>query len=131
MPPIDPPVDRDQYHYVLRCADGSLYSGYTVDLPRRLAAHQAGTASRCTRSRRPVELVAWWAHPSQRSALQAELAFKRLTRAAKLQRLAATFPPGEPLRSNFRVPAEIGLDTSEQGSPTIRNSRFMPVGSWV
>ena len=43
--------------YILRCADGTLYTGWTVDVERRLAAHGAGTASRYTRSRLPVELV--------------------------------------------------------------------------
>ena len=47
--------------YILRCGDGSLYTGWTVDLERRLARHRAGTASRYTRSRLPVELLASFA----------------------------------------------------------------------
>ena len=43
--------------YILRCGDGSLYTGWTADLDRRLRAHAAGTASRYTRSRLPVELA--------------------------------------------------------------------------
>ena len=47
----------DAWVYLLRCADGSLYTGWTNDLDKRLAAHAAGTASRYTRSRLPVELA--------------------------------------------------------------------------
>ena len=50
-------ASENAYVYMLRCADGSLYSGWTSDVQRRLAAHNAGTASRCTRARRPVALV--------------------------------------------------------------------------
>ena len=46
------------YVYMLRCADGSLYTGWTVDVERRLAAHRSGAGSRYTRSRLPVELAA-------------------------------------------------------------------------
>ena len=51
----------EAYVYILRCADGSLYTGWTVDLDRRLAAHAAGTGSRYTRARLPVTLAASWA----------------------------------------------------------------------
>ena len=46
------------YVYLLRCADDSLYCGWTTDVERRLASHRSGTASRYTRTRRPVELAA-------------------------------------------------------------------------
>ena len=62
--------------YLLRCADGSLYCGWTTDVERRVAEHGAGTASRYTRTRRPVELAA---------------RIKRLPRAEKLA-LIATAP---------------------------------------
>lgn len=87
-----PPPERGFYMYVLRCADGSLYTGYTVDLPRRLATHQAGKASKYTRSRLPVRLAAWSDFPTQRAAMQAEAAFKRLSRAQKLMCLAGDRP---------------------------------------
>ncbi len=69
--------------YLLRCADGSLYCGWTNDLDRRLAAHQAGTASRYTRSRLPVELV--WSRTlgSRSEAMREEARIKRLPREAK------------------------------------------------
>ena len=80
-----PRSDHFHFMYVLRCADGSLYTGYTIDMERRLAQHQAGKASRYTRARRPVSLVGWWQFEDKVSAMQAEAAFKRLTRREKLQ----------------------------------------------
>jgi putative endonuclease len=70
--------------YLLRCRDGSLYAGATIDLARRLLQHQAGRGARYTRSRLPVALV-WWERARDRSrALRREAAVKRLTRAEKL-----------------------------------------------
>jgi len=70
--------------YVLRCADDSLYTGITNDLPRRLAAHRAGTASRYTRSRGPVRVVHREPAFDRGAALRREAAIKRLPRTAKL-----------------------------------------------
>jgi len=75
--------------YVLRCGDGSLYTGITNDLARRLAAHRAGTASRYTRSRRPVRLVYRERRRDRSAALKREAAIKRLPRAAKLRIIGA------------------------------------------
>lgn len=76
--------------YLLECADGTLYAGITNDLARRLVAHGAGTASRYTRSRRPVRLV-WLERSLDRAAAsRREMALKRLSRAAKLALVAAT-----------------------------------------
>ena len=74
--------------YLLRCADGSLYCGWTYDLDQRVAKHQAGAGSRYTRSRLPVEL-AWSAElPGRTEAMREEIRIKRLPRTEK-QRLAA------------------------------------------
>lgn len=70
--------------YFLRCRDGSLYTGITTDLTRRLARHRAGTASAYTRSRRPVRLVYHERQPNRGAALRREAALRRLSRAAKL-----------------------------------------------
>jgi predicted GIY-YIG superfamily endonuclease len=80
--------------YMLRCADGSLYTGWTVDVHRRLALHRAGKASRYTASRRPVELA--WARqlPDRGAALREEARIKQLPRAEKLA-LVAAYPRGE------------------------------------
>jgi putative endonuclease len=75
--------------YILRCADGSLYTGATNDLARRLAAHAVGRGARYTRSRLPVELA--WSQPvrGRSGALRREAALKRLSRAEKLELVAA------------------------------------------
>jgi putative endonuclease len=77
------------YVYLLRCADDSLYCGWTTDVQRRLAAHNSGTASRYTRSRRPVELAAVLPVADRSAALREEARIKRLSRAAKLQLMDA------------------------------------------
>jgi putative endonuclease len=70
--------------YMLRCRDGSLYTGWSTDVQRRLASHQAGKASRYTASRLPVELVLARAMADRRAAMREEARIKRLDRAAKL-----------------------------------------------
>ncbi len=69
---------------MLRCGDGSLYTGITNDLPRRLVRHRAGTASAYTRARRPVSLVFQERQPDRSAALRREAAVRRLSRAEKL-----------------------------------------------
>jgi putative endonuclease len=76
---------RMTFVYLLRCADETLYCGWTSDLQRRLAAHRSGAASRYTRSRRPVELVAVISVADRSAALREEARIKRLPRAAKLR----------------------------------------------
>ena len=71
--------------YLLRCADDTLYCGWTTDIDRRLAAHRSGTASRYTRSRRPVELAVVIPVANRSAALREEARIKRLTREAKLR----------------------------------------------
>jgi len=79
--------------YLLRCADGSLYCGWTIDVERRLAAHEAGTASRYTRSRRPLTLAASFPMDDRTAARREEARIKRLTRAQKLLLLAPAHAP--------------------------------------
>lgn len=78
-------MEINWYVYILRCADGILYTGITTDPQRRLAQHNAGTASRCTRSRRPVEMVYRETVESKSAALRREYAIKQLSRQEKLQ----------------------------------------------
>jgi putative endonuclease len=78
----------DAWVYILRCADGSLYTGWSVDVQRRLASHRAGGASRYTRSRLPVELIASFAMADARAARREEARIKRLSRAEKLALIA-------------------------------------------
>lgn len=81
--------------YLLRCRDGSLYTGWTTDLDRRLARHRAGTASRYTASRLPVALALALPMESRTAARREESRIKRQSRRAKLalvheRRLTAT-----------------------------------------
>ncbi len=75
--------------YLLRCRDGSLYTGWTVDIERRLARHRAGTASRYTASRLPVVLELALPMPDRTAARREEARIKRLSRAAKLTLLGS------------------------------------------
>ena len=75
--------------YLLRCADGSLYTGWSSQLERRMQRHRAGTASRYTASRLPVELALALPMDSASHARREEARIKRLDRAAKLDLIAA------------------------------------------
>ena len=72
------------YVYILRCADGTLYCGWTTDPPSRLEAHNSGLGAKYTRSRRPVELVYWEVFEDRHDAMSREWHLKRLSRARKL-----------------------------------------------
>ena len=84
------------YVYLLRCGDGTLYAGFTNDLARRLAAHNAGKGAKYTRGRRPVELVYWESFSNKSSALKREYAIKQCTRKEKLA-LIQTFISRHPI----------------------------------
>ncbi len=75
--------------YVLRCGDGTLYTGIALDVEARLEAHRAGRGARYTKGRGPLELVHAEPIGSRSDALKAERAFKALPRAQKLDRLRA------------------------------------------
>jgi len=75
--------------YMLRCGDGSLYTGWTNDLTRRLARHSAGKASRYTASRLPVELALALPMADRGAAMREEARIKRLDRAGKIALIAA------------------------------------------
>lgn len=75
----------DNYTYILKCADGSLYCGWTNNLEKRLSAHNAGTASKYTRTRRPVELAYFEQFETKQEAMSREYHIKRLTREEKLK----------------------------------------------
>ena len=75
----------DAWVYILRCGDGSLYTGWTVDLERRLARHRAGRASRYTASRLPITLARAFPMDDRSAARREEARIKRLGRAEKLE----------------------------------------------
>lgn len=73
----------ENFTYILRCADGTYYTGWTNNLEKRLAAHNAGVASKYTRSRRPVELVYHERFETKEEAMGREWRIKQLTRTQK------------------------------------------------
>jgi predicted GIY-YIG superfamily endonuclease len=91
---MEPPA-RTWFVYILRCRDGSLYTGITTDVERRCAMHNAGTASRYTRTRRPVTLMHQESAAGHGAALRREAAIKALSRYSKeaLIRAAEVNPP--------------------------------------
>jgi len=71
--------------YMLRCGDGTLYTGYTDNVFRRLAVHQSGKGGKYTRSHLPVTLVYQEELPDKSAALRREAAIKRMSRKEKLE----------------------------------------------
>ena len=72
------------YIYMLECADGTLYTGWTTDPERRVKEHNAGTGALYTRWRRPVEICYLEEAPDRSAAQRREIAIKKLTRPKKL-----------------------------------------------
>jgi len=72
------------YVYILRCADNTLYTGMTIDIEQRIAAHNSGQGAKYTRGRGPVTLAYEEELPDKSAALRREREIKRLTRAEKL-----------------------------------------------
>ncbi len=79
------PFRGEWVFYILRCRDGSLYTGISNDLERRIIQHSKGIASRYTRSRLPVKLVFFKQTGTKSSALKAEIIVKNLSRTEKLR----------------------------------------------
>ena len=74
---------KTQYVYILRCADGTFYTGWTTDLTARVATHNAGKGAKYTKSRLPVDLIYHEEYDDKREAQARERAIKKLTRAQK------------------------------------------------
>lgn len=72
-----------EYVYVLQCADGTFYTGWTTDLEHRVTAHNSGKGAKYTRSRLPVKLVYYELYGDRSEAKRRECAIKKLTRAEK------------------------------------------------
>jgi putative endonuclease len=113
--------------YLLRCADGSLYCGWTVDLDRRLARHAAGTASAYTRSRRPVALALALPMPDRTAARREEARIKGLSRSEKLALVAGQPPsPSATAPAPSSTPARstsASSVTSVSSTPSTRKRR--------
>jgi putative endonuclease len=83
-------ISEKHFVYLASCANGTLYTGYTTRVERRLAVHNAGRGGHYTRSNRPLSLIAAWPFNSRSEALQAEHALKQLPAEQKL-RMAEAF----------------------------------------
>lgn len=76
------------YFYVLECADGSYYAGYTNDLQKRLETHNAGKGAKYTRAKGPVEMIYSECFDTKPAAMKAEYAFKQLSKPQKIRYIA-------------------------------------------
>lgn len=85
--------EKGNYTYLVRCADGSLYCGWTNHLKERICAHNAGAGAKYTKSRRPVTLVYYEVFATKQEAMKREYAVKRLTRKEKLALIAGWEEP--------------------------------------
>ncbi len=73
------------YTYILECADGTLYTGWTNDIQKRLDIHNSGKGAKYTRARLPVRLLSHWQFESKSEAMKFELELKSMTRKAKIE----------------------------------------------
>lgn len=76
---------KKNYTYIVKCSDGTLYTGWTTSLEHRIAMHNSGKGAKYTRSRRPVELVYYESFDTKQKAMQRETAIKRMKRGEKEQ----------------------------------------------
>ena len=76
--------EKENVTYMLKCRDGSLYTGWTNDLKKRVKCHQAGKGAKYTKARLPVELVYYEVFPTKEEAMRREWDIKQLSRKAKL-----------------------------------------------
>lgn len=76
------------YTYIVKCADSTLYTGWTNDLDKRIKAHNSGKGAKYTKTRRPVKLVYYEEHETKNEAMSREYAIKQLKREQKEQLMA-------------------------------------------
>ena len=81
--------NKGYYVYILNCSDGTLYTGWTMDVERRLEEHQSGQGAKYTRCRRPVSLCYMEEASGKKEAMRREYAIKRMTRQQKLALIKA------------------------------------------
>lgn len=86
--------DNMNVTYILRCSDGTLYTGWTNDIEKRLEAHNQGHGAKYTRGRTPVELVYLESFDTRQEAMKREAAIKKLPRKDKLQLIASGHATG-------------------------------------
>jgi putative endonuclease len=86
-------VAEEAYAYIVRCADGTYYTGWSTDPERRLAAHNSGRGAAYTRARRPVRLVYVERLPTRSAAMRRERRIKQMSRQDKTRLIRAARPP--------------------------------------
>ena len=96
--------------YVLKCRDGTLYTGVTNNLKKRLAAHNSGKGAKYTRGRGPCEILAYCFFPDKSSCLKAEIRFKKLSRMQKLNAIESG------LSKHFSLPENLNADHDQRNS---------------
>ena len=78
-------MSQENFTYIVKCSDGSLYTGWTNDLDKRLKAHNSGRGAKYTKTRRPVELVYYEKFLTKQEAMSREARIKQLSRSQKLE----------------------------------------------
>ena len=89
-------MKKKNYVYILKCSDGTFYTGWTTDIEARVTTHNSGSGAKYTRGRRPVSLVYYEELPDRSAALKREAAIKRLPRNKKLELIASN--PARPCK---------------------------------
>lgn len=89
-------MKKKNYVYILKCSDGTFYTGWTTDIEARVKTHNSGSGAKYTRGRRPVSLVYYEELPDRSAALKREAAIKRLPRNKKLELIASN--PARPCK---------------------------------
>jgi len=102
LTPVTPPAERAFYTYMLQCADGTFYTGWTTNVGKRMLSHNNGKGARYTRNRCPVQLVGVWRFASKSEAMRFEYWLKQLPRQEKLTFL----PDRKPLPFQFHETSE-------------------------
>lgn len=82
-------MEKKNYVYILRCSDGTFYTGWTTDIEARIKTHNSGSGAKYTRGRRPVSLAYYEELADRSAALKREAAIKRLPRNKKLELIAS------------------------------------------
>ena len=83
-------MSQENFTYIVKCSDGSLYTGWTNNLEKRLRAHNEGKGAKYTKSRRPVTLVYQESFDTKEEAMRREVRIKQLSRSQKLELIAGT-----------------------------------------
>lgn len=95
-----PQAEKGWHVYIVRCRDGTLYTGIAIDVSKRLEAHRSGVGAKYTRSRLPISLVYEEHQPDRSSALRREAALRLMGREAKLA-LICPHPRSSPMGGPF------------------------------